>query len=667
MNTETLFISYAREDAEFAQRLRADLELRGVKTWIDEQGIHGGDDWRNRIATAIEGCKGMLVILSPDSMAKDSWVHRELAFADGEGKRILPLLYRECELPREFRLPFGHLQRVDFSHGSYEANLAKLLASIEQVLGLAVTKLSSAEQSEPRRSEHQARKRVTKQPTRKGKPGKTSCILGIDLGTTNSVVAVFEAGRLKVVPNAEGEISTPSVVALGPDGHGMIVGTPAKRQATSHTTVSSVPRLVGRRFSSPAIQDILESAPYETSASAGDGIFVWLDGRPHSLSDILAALLSKLKHDAEIYLDMSVTQAVIAVPALFTQTQRRVVVEAAQAAELEAIELINAPTAACLAYGWKTKADRTIAVCHLGGGVTGVVALDMGDGVFEVRAYGGDTLLGGDDFDQRIVNWVADEFQKEHDIDLRLDRWTLQRLKAAAEMAKIDLSAVKHTEINLPYITADASGPKHLNITLTRRRFEQLTEELAQRLVECCHQTLEDAQLGSSGIDEVLLVGGMTRVPMIQEALRSIFGKEPHRGVNPNEAVALGAAIRAGTLSGDVKDILLLDATPLTLSIETLGGVATPLIPRNTTIPVLKSLMFSTAVDNQKEVEVHVVEGEQPMAVDNESLGRFILSGIPPAPHGEPQIEVTFYIEANGLLQMSAQEKVTGVEIEVKI
>jgi molecular chaperone DnaK len=486
-------------------------------------------------------------------------------------------------------------------------------------------------------------------------------IIGIDLGTTNSVVAVMEGGEPTVIPSAEGERLVPSVVAVNKN-HERLVGRVARNQAVVNpeNTIFSIKRFMGRRYDDPEVQKAMARVPYKVTAAPNGDVRVILDGKEYSPPEISAMILAKIKADAEAYLGEPVTQAVITVPAYFNDAQRNATKDAGRIAGLEVLRIINEPTASSLAYGLDKKKDEVIAVYDLGGGTFDISILDVGEGVFQVRATSGDTFLGGDDFDQRIIDYIADEFKKEHGIDLRQDRQALQRLKEAAEKAKIELSSLMQTEINLPYITADASGPKHLTMTLTRAKLEQLTQDLIERTLGPVRQALKDAGLEPHQIDEVVLVGGMTRMPAVQEAVRKLFGKEPHKGVNPDEVVAVGAAIQAGVLGGEVKDILLLDVTPLTLSIETLGGVATPMIERNTTIPTRKSQIFSTASDNQSQVEIHVLQGERPMAADNKSLGKFILDGIPPAPRGVPQIEVTFDIDANGILKVTAVDKATG-------
>ncbi|MCL5428614.1 MAG: molecular chaperone DnaK [Chloroflexi bacterium] len=486
-------------------------------------------------------------------------------------------------------------------------------------------------------------------------------IIGIDLGTTNSVGAVMEGGEPVVIPTAEGERLVPSVVAINKNGERM-VGRQARNQAVVNpeNTIYSIKRFMGRKYNDPETRKALDVVPYHIEKAANEGIEVELAGKRYTPPEISAMILGKIKADAEAYLGEPVTQAVITVPAYFNDAQRNATKDAGKIAGLEVLRIINEPTASSLAYGLDKKKNEVIAVYDLGGGTFDISILDVGDGVFQVRSTSGDTFLGGDDFDQRVINYLAEEFQKEQGIDLRKDRQSLQRLKEAAEKAKIELSSLQQTEINLPYITADASGPKHLVTKLTRAKLEQLTGDLIERTLGPVKQALKDADLKPSDINEIVLVGGMTRMPAVQEAVRKTFGKEPHKGVNPDEVVAIGAAIQAGVLGGDVKDILLLDVTPLTLSIETLGGVSTPLIERNTTIPTRKSQIFSTASDNQNQVEVNVLQGERPMAVDNKSLGRFNLDGIPPAPRGIPQIEVTFDIDANGILNVTASDKATG-------
>jgi molecular chaperone DnaK len=496
-----------------------------------------------------------------------------------------------------------------------------------------------------------------------------SKIVGIDLGTTNSVVAVMEGGEPTVITTAEGGRLCPSVVAFAKNNE-RLVGQTAKRQAVvnSENTVFSIKRFMGRRYDETEIER--EMVPFEVTAGpAGDArVKIPATGKEYTPQEISAMILRKLKGDAEAYLGEPVSKAVITVPAYFNDSQRQATKDAGQIAGLEVLRIINEPTAASLAYGLDKKELETILVFDLGGGTFDVSILEVGEGVVEVKATNGDTHLGGDDWDQRIVNWVAEEFKKEQGIDLRQDRQALQRLKEASEKAKIELSSLMETELNLPFVTADASGPKHLQMKLTRSKFEQLSEDLVERCRGPFKQALADAKLDASQIDEVVLVGGATRMPMVQDLVRDLTGgKEPHKGVNPDEVVAIGAAIQAGVLAGEVKDVLLLDVTPLTLGVETLGGVMTPLIERNTTIPVRKSEVFSTAADGQTAVTIHVLQGERPMAADNMSLGQFNLEGIPPAPRGVPQVEVTFDIDANGILNVGAQDKATGREQKITI
>ena len=496
-----------------------------------------------------------------------------------------------------------------------------------------------------------------------------SKIVGIDLGTTNSVVAVMEGGEPVVIASAEGSRLFPSVVAVNPKSGERVVGQVARRQAITNpdNTIFSVKRLMGRRFTDPEVAKARKILPYKIAEHNNGDAWVSMGGKDYSPPEVSAMILQKIKTDAEAYLGEPVTQAVITVPAYFNDSQRQATKDAGRIAGLEVMRIINEPTASALAYGLDKKIDQKIAVYDLGGGTFDISILDVGEGVFQVLSTNGDTFLGGDDFDQRVINWIADEFKRQEGIDLRSDRMALQRLKEAAERAKIELSSVMETEINLPFITADATGPKHMQMKLTRAKLEQLTEDLIQRTIEPCKQALSDAKLSPQDIVEVVLVGGMTRMPAVVDAVRKYFGKEPHKGVNPDEVVAIGAAIQAGVLGGQVRDILLLDVTPLSLSIETLGGIATPMIERNSTVPTKKSQIFSTASDVQTEVEIVVTQGERPMARDNKLLGNFRLTGIPPAPRGVPQIEVTFDIDADGILHVGAKDKATGREQSIKI
>lgn len=493
-------------------------------------------------------------------------------------------------------------------------------------------------------------------------------LIGIDLGTTNSCVAVMQGDEPMVIPNQEGNRTTPSVVAFTDKGE-MLVGTLAKRQAVTNpkNTVNSVKRIIGRRFSESAVREAQKRVSYEIIGDSQGRAKVKVNKGEFLPQEISARVLQKMKQVAEDYLGEKVNSAVITVPAYFNDSQRQATKDAGAIAGLKVERIINEPTAAAMAYGLEKKGEKKIAVYDLGGGTFDISILDVGDNVVEVLATNGDTYLGGDDFDQRVVDWLADNFKKEHGIDLRQDKMALQRLKEAAEKAKCELSSSMETQINLPFITADQSGPKHLNVTLTRSKLEQLTEDLIERTIEPCKKALEDAKLKSSDISEVILVGGQTRMPKVQETVKKLFGREPHKGVNPDEVVAVGAAIQGGVLSGEVKDILLLDVTPLSLGIETLGGVFTKLIERNTTIPTRESKIFTTAADNQTAVDIHVLQGERPMAKDNRTLGRFQLVGIPPAPRGVPQIEVTFDIDANGIVNVNAKDKATGKEQSITI
>jgi molecular chaperone DnaK len=494
-------------------------------------------------------------------------------------------------------------------------------------------------------------------------------VLGIDLGTTNSCMAVMEAGEPTVVESSEGNRVTPSIAAVGGKGEERYVGQSAKRQAVtnSENTIFSIKRLMGRKYDDDEVKRDTKVMPYKIVKGANGDAHVTMGGRTYPPPEISAMILQKLKQDAEAKLGEKITQAVITVPAYFNDSQRQATKDAGKVAGLEVLRIINEPTAAALAYGLDKKGDETIAIYDLGGGTFDISILELGDGTFEVKSTNGDTHLGGDDFDQRVIEWMAEEYKKEQGIDLKQDRMALQRLKEAAEKAKCELSSTMQTEINLPFITADASGPKHLIMTLTRAKLEQLVADLIERTVEPVKQALSDAGIEAKSVNEVVLVGGQTRMPAVIEKVKGIFGKEPHKGVNPDEVVAIGAAIQGGVLKGEVKDVLLLDVTPLTLGIETLGGVMTPLIPRNTTIPTQKGETFTTASDNQPSVDVHVLQGERPMSAENKTIGRFMLDGIMPSPRGVPQIEVTFDIDANGILNVAAHDKGTGREQKITI
>jgi molecular chaperone DnaK len=684
---------------------------------MDVDAIEPGVDFVEVIIRAVAACDVFLAVIGPDWVTAvdnegrrrldnpDDFVRIEITAALERNIRVIPVLVKDAAIPRSADLPDGlkslvRRNAIEISHSRFDMDADRLIRAIERAFEQIENKrkedevkeqeVKNAEEAKqkkvernketnigvdeiPKSSKQETIKpseRVVFRPKRKVSRNypKSKKIVGIDLGTTNSVCAVMQGGEPIIIPSVEGERKIPSVVAINKNGQ-RLIGRPARNQAIINPkdTIYSIKRLIGRKYKSIDVQFLKKKVSYDVTSAPNGDARVRLGGKEFSPPEISAMLLSKIKVDAETLLEETITKAVITVPSYFNDVQRNATIDAGRIAGIEVIQTINESTASSLAYGLNKKTNKLIAVYDLGGGSFDISILETGEGVFEVRSTCGDNFLGGDDFDIRIIDFFAEEFKKVNGIDLHREPQALQRLKEAAEKAKIELSSMKQTEINLPYITADASGPKHFHIRLSRAKLEKLTYDLIERTLHPIRQALQDAGLESSDIDEVVLAGGMTRMPAVRNAVKKFFNKEPCKGVNPDEAVAVGAAIYASVLSGDTKDILLLDVIPLTLSVETLGGVATPLIERNTTIPARKSQVFSTATDKQSQVEIHVVQGERPMAGDNKSLGRFILDGIPPAPKGLPQIEVTFDIESNGTLTVDAKDLATGRKQHITI